>query len=133
MEEIPQGCGQTVLLVEDEAAIRKLGSTMLRQLGYQVLPANTPSEALRLAEERAGEIALLLTDVVMPEMNGRDLADHLRSLYPAIKILFMSGYTSNVIVHRGVLDDGVNFLAKPFSKNDLALKVHSALVPDELQ
>jgi PAS domain S-box-containing protein len=127
MEEIPQGCGQVVLLVEDEAAIRKLGTKMLQQLGYQVLAAEAPSEAIRLAEERIGGIDLLLTDVVMSEMNGRDLADQMRSRYPDIKILFMSGYTSNVIAHRGVLDDGVNFLAKPFSKNDLALKVCSAL------
>ena len=81
-------------------------------------------------EENAGKVDLLITDVVMPEMNGRELADCLIARYPDIKILFMSGYTSNVIFHRGVLDDDVNFIPKPFSKRDLALKVQIALHRD---
>lgn len=127
---IPRGDGERVLLVEDEQAIRRMGKSMLKNLGYQVLEASTPSEAIHLAEEHAGDIHLLLTDVVMPEMNGRDLANKLHALYPNIKILFMSGYTSNVIAHRGVLDDGVNFIPKPFSQKDLAVKVHKVLGQD---
>ena len=88
-----------------------------------MLTAGTPGEAIRLAEEHAGEIHLLITDVVMPEMNGRDLAEQLNPLYPSIKSLFMSGYTANVIAHHGVLDEGVNFIQKPFSIKDLAVKV----------
>ena len=100
---------------------------MLEQLGYRVLAADTPGEAIGLAEEHANEIHLLITDVVMPAMNGRDLAGRLQSLNPGMKILFMSGYTADVIAHRGVLDDGVNFIQKPFSTKDLAFKVREAL------
>jgi PAS domain S-box-containing protein len=121
------GRGETILFVEDEPAILMLGRKILENLGYQVLGAITPSEAIRLAEEHAGEVDLLITDVVMPEMNGRDLASQLQSLYPEMKILFMSGYTANVIAHRGILDDGVNFIQKPFSKDGLAAKVRATL------
>jgi two-component system, cell cycle sensor histidine kinase and response regulator CckA len=79
-----------------------------------VLAAGTPGEAIGLAEEHESEIHLAITDVVMPEMNGRDLAEWLQALYPGMKILFMSGYTADVIAHRGVLEAGVNFLPKPF-------------------
>jgi two-component system cell cycle sensor histidine kinase/response regulator CckA len=92
-----------------------------------VLSAGTPGEAMELAEEHEDELQLLITDVVMPEMNGRDLAELLQSLHPGMKILFMSGYTANVIVKRGVLDEDVNFIEKPFSMKDLALKVRDAL------
>ena len=121
--KIPLGHGETVLVVEDEPALLMLAKIMLEKLGYLVLAAGTPGEALKLAEEHGKNIQLLITDVVMPEMNGRDLAERLRSLYPDMKILFMSGYTSDVIVHRGVLDEGVNFIQKPFSIKDLAVKV----------
>ena len=84
-------------------------------------------DAIGLATEYAGEIRLLVTDVVMPEMNDRDLAERLQSLYPDMKILFMSGYTASVIAHRGVLDEGVNFLQKPFSIKDLAVKIQDAM------
>ena len=100
---------ETILLVEDEPAILKLTTRMLEQLGYTVLAASTPGEAIRLAREHAGEIHLLMTDVVMPEMNGRDLARNLLSLYPHLKCLFMSGYTADVIAHHGVLDEGRAF------------------------
>ena len=100
---------------------------MLERLGYTVVAANSPGEAIRLASEYAGHINLLMTDVVMPEMNGRDLAKNLLLLYPNLKRLFMSGYTANVIAHHGVLDKGVNFIQKPFSKKDLAVKVKEAL------
>ncbi len=125
-EKTPGG-DETVLLVEDEPSILKLGRKMLEELGYRVLEASSPGRALDLAQEHAEEIHLLITDVVMPEMNGRDLAAKLQSLYPRIKVLFMSGYTANVIVHRGVLDDGVCFLQKPFSMEDISFKVREAL------
>ncbi|HNT27945.1 MAG TPA: ATP-binding protein, partial [bacterium] len=121
------GGGETILLVEDETMIRDIARKMLEILGYTVISAATPGEAIRLAREHAGTIHLLFTDVVMPEMNGRELARNLLSLYPDMKRLFMSGYTANVIAHHGVLDHGVHFLQKPFSMNDLAHKVREAL------
>ena len=125
--EIPLSKGETVLLVEDDLSILKLGKRILEDLGYAVMPSNSPSEAIKIAEEQLSKINLLITDVVMPEMNGRELSEHLQSLYPNIKTLFMSGYTANVIAHRGVLDAGVNFISKPFSKESLATKVREAL------
>ena len=104
-----------------------LPGRVLERLGYTVLAASTPGEAIRLAEAHAGEIHLLMTDVVMPEMNGRDLARRLLSLRPRLKCLFMSGYTADVIAHHGVLDEGVHFIQKPFSVEDLAAKVRDAL------
>ena len=125
--EIPGGLGETVLIVEDEESILKMTQMMLERMGYKVLVAGTPGEAIALAREHAGEIRLLITDVVMPEMNGRDLAGNLLSLYPNLKRLFMSGYTANVIAHHGVLDEGVQFIQKPFAKQDLAIKVREVL------
>ncbi|MBT8341012.1 MAG: PAS domain S-box protein [Desulfatitalea sp.] len=127
--EPPCGRGETVLIVEDDGSILKLAKTMLERLGYRVMEARSPGLAIDLAKQHAGQIHLLITDVVMPEMNGRDLADQLHTLYPELKILFMSGYTADVIAHRGVLDAGVNFIQKPFSNKDLAIKVHKALMP----
>ncbi len=118
---------ETILLVEDEPAILRMTAIMLERLGYSVLEASTPGEAIRLAREYSGEIHLLMTDVVMPEMNGRDLAGNLLSLYPNLKCLFMSGYTADVIAHHGVLDEGVNFIQKPFARQDLAFKVREVL------
>ncbi|MDI1249619.1 MAG: PAS domain S-box protein [Lacunisphaera sp.] len=118
---------ETILLVEDEPSILWIAQRVLESLGYTVLAAGTPSEALRLAEKHNGAIQLLMTDVVMPDMNGRDLAKKLISLYPDIKCLFMSGYTDNVIAPHGVLDDGMHFIQKPFLKSDLADKVRAAL------
>lgn len=118
---------ETVLLVEDEPALLDLGIQLLKMQGYRVLAAGTPGEAIRLAEEHSGEIHLLLTDVIMPELNGRELAKNLLSLYPGLKRLFMSGYTSDVIAHHGVLDEGVHFIQKPFSLEALAAKVRDAL------
>ena len=125
--EIPLSRGETVLLVEDDGSILKLGKRILEDLGYAVLSTNSPSEAAKLAEEHTGEINLLITDVVMPEMNGRELSERLQTLYPDLKTLFMSGYTANVIAHRGVLEDGVCFISKPFSKKDMAVKVREVL------
>ena len=124
---LKQGHGMTVLLVEDELSIMKMAEKMLKKLDFQVLAAASPNEALRLADENIGEIQLLITDVVMPGMNGRDLADQLKVLCPDIKILFMSGYTADVIADRGVIDDSMNFIQKPFSMQDLAVKARSAL------
>ncbi len=118
---------ETILLVEDEPAILQVGRRMLERLGYTVIPAASPSEALRLAQQHAGELHLLMTDVVMPDMNGRDLAKLLLSLYPGLKRLFMSGYTADVIAHHGVLDQGVHFIQKPFSMKDLGERVRKAL------
>jgi CheY-like chemotaxis protein len=125
--KIPTSSGEVVLLVEDESAIRKMGKMMLERLGYKVLATGTPDDALRLAAEHPGGIDLLITDVVMPGMNGRDLADQMHTLDPDIKTLFMSGYTADVIAHRGVLEEGVQFIHKPFSKKDLAVKVREIL------
>jgi len=126
----PTGQGETILLVEDEIAILDLGKSMLEKLGYTVLAAHSPGEAFRLVKTHAGAIHLLITDVVMPEMNGRDLAGQLHTLYPGLKTLFMSGYTANVIAHRGILDEGVCFIHKPFSAKDLAVKVREAFAQE---
>ena len=118
---------ETILLVEDEEAILSMTVVMLERLGYTVVAAATPSEAIELARQYKGEIHLLATDVVMPEMNGRDLARSILSFYPDIKRLFMSGYTADVIAHHGVLAERVNFLQKPFSIKSLGAKVREAL------
>jgi signal transduction histidine kinase/CheY-like chemotaxis protein len=118
---------ETILLVEDEPSILQLGKRILEGLGYRVLAAGGPVEALRQAEQFTGGIDLLLTDVVMPEMNGRDLAKNLLARHPGLKLLFMSGYTADVIAHRGVLDEGVRFLQKPFSKSQLSVKIREVL------
>jgi CheY-like chemotaxis protein len=121
---------ETILLVEDEPAILEMTTMMLERAGYAVLAAGTPGEAIRFATEHVGVIHLLMTDVVMPEMNGRDLAKNILSVYPRLKCLFMSGYTADVIAHRGTLDEGINFIEKPFSKAELAAKVREVLDRD---
>ncbi len=118
---------ETILLVEDEPMILTMATQMLVGQGYHVLTAASPWEAIRLAKEHARSIDLLMTDVIMPEMNGRDLAKHLLTISPNIKRLFMSGYTANVIEPHGVLDEGVHFIQKPFSMKDLAAAVREAL------
>ncbi len=125
-EEIPFGEGETLLLVEDDATLLGMTAMMLEQLGYSVRPAATPGEAIRLAEADE-EINMFITDVVMPEMNGRDLAERLRAIRPGLRHLFMSGYTSNVIADNGILDKGLNFIQKPFSLKDLAVKIRRVL------
>jgi two-component system cell cycle sensor histidine kinase/response regulator CckA len=100
---------------------------MLQNQGYTVLAAATPGEAIDFAEKHAGEIHLLMTDVVMPEMNGRDLARLLILLRPGLKQLFMSGYTADIIAHHGVLEEGINFIPKPFLTKYLASKVREVL------
>ncbi|MCF8093138.1 MAG: PAS domain S-box protein [Desulfotignum sp.] len=119
---VPGGT-ETILLVEDEPAILKMTRMMLERKGYTVISAATPAQALEKAQNHAGAIDLLMSDVVMPEMNGRDLATKIIALYPDIRLLFMSGYTANVIAHQGILDKGVAFIQKPFSMAELTEKV----------
>ncbi len=126
-EEIPGAHGETILLVEDEPALLQVGRAMMRQLGYTVLTAGSPGAALQVAEQHDGDIHLLLTDVIMPEMDGRELAAHLTGLRPGLKCLFVSGYTADVIGHHGVLDPGVHFMQKPFSLRDMATKIRETL------
>jgi CheY-like chemotaxis protein len=126
-ERKPLGGSETVLLVEDEASILNLGKEILGRFGYTVLAASTPAEAAELAERHRNPIDLLITDVVMPGMNGRILAEKILALKPEIKTLYMSGYTADVIVHHGVLDEDVHFLQKPFSIQALAAKVREVL------
>jgi CheY-like chemotaxis protein len=123
---VPRG-QETILLVEDEKAILDIVTIMLKEQGYSVLKAGTPGEAIQLAREHVGEIHLLMTDVILPEMNGRELAKNLLSLYPDMKRLFMSGYTADIIAHHGVLDEGVHFIQKPFSLPKMAAQVREVL------
>jgi CheY-like chemotaxis protein len=125
--EIPPGNGATVLLVEDEPQILELARVMLEKIGYRVFAAGTPEQALEIAEKHILEIELLLTDVLMPGMNGRDLAKLLQTLYPGMKVMFMSGYCSNVMFPEGTGHNGVNFLPKPFTLRMLADKVGGAV------
>ncbi|MFO7883675.1 MAG: cache domain-containing protein [Desulfobacteraceae bacterium] len=121
------GGTETILLVEDEPSILKMTRMMLERNGYSVLSAATPVKAIEKAKKYSGAINLLMTDVVMPEMNGRDLAGQITLLYPRICLLFMSGYTADVIAHQGVLDDGVAFIQKPFSMAEMTEKVRELL------
>jgi len=118
---------ETVLLVEDDEAILNLSNMILEKLGYTVLAAQTPVHAIHLAEEHSEDIHLLITDVVMPEMNGQDLAKRLSASRSNLKCLYMSGYTADIITHQGILDEGVNFIQKPFGSDDLAAKVRQVL------
>jgi PAS domain S-box-containing protein len=125
--DLPRGT-EAILLVEDDPALREMAATLLRRLGYTVFAAGNGVEALSLKHERStGQIDLLFTDVVMPHMSGRELADRVRALYPRTKILFTSAYTENAIVHQGVLDKGVALLQKPFTPSALANKVREIL------
>jgi PAS domain S-box-containing protein len=118
---------ETILLVEDDEAILNLSKMILEKQGYTVLAAQTPMHAINLVEEHPGELHLLITDVVMPEMHGRELAEKLSAIRPNLKCLYMSGYTADVIAHRGILDEGVNFIQKPFGSNDFAARVRQVL------
>jgi PAS domain S-box-containing protein len=124
--DLPRG-SETILLTEDEASIRALGSRMLTQLGYTVLPAANGTEATQLAASHGGDIHLLLSDVVMPGMNGIELWERLRLERPALPALFVSGWASEAVVNHGILDGQVPFLQKPFSVHQLAAKVRDVL------
>ncbi|MCX5772904.1 MAG: response regulator, partial [Candidatus Hydrogenedentes bacterium] len=122
----PIGGTETILVVEDDAAVREITRKMLADLGYDVIEADGGPHALTAAAERE-TIHLLLTDVIMPEMSGRLIVEQVAALHPAIKTLYMSGYTANVIAHHGVLDPGVHLLQKPFTNRGLAQKIREVL------
>ena len=127
-DTIPRSLGETLLLVEDEPVILASVCKVLESLGYNVLCANKPADTIRLAASHPGEIHLLMTDVVMPEINGWDLAQQLLTTHPKLKCLFMSGYTADVITNHGILATGLNFIQKPFSFEELASKVRETLL-----
>jgi CheY-like chemotaxis protein len=119
---------ETILLVEDEEIVRKLACRVLQNYRYTVLGASNGEEALRIVQGQNGNpIHLMVTDVVMPGMSGRQLAERLMSLWPEMKVLYMSGYTDNAIVHHGVLDPGTAYIQKPFAPDALASKVREIL------
>jgi len=114
--------------VEDEIEVRKLVAEILKGQGYRVIEASDGEEAIKVAQKNSGnKIHLLLTDVVMPGMSGRELAEMLAPQHPGLRILYMSGYTDNAIVNHGVLDEGVNYIQKPFTLDALARKVREVL------
>ncbi|MDR3701657.1 MAG: PAS domain S-box protein [Candidatus Sulfopaludibacter sp.] len=125
--ESPQGRNETILVVEDEKAVRDLTVRMLQRLGYSVLIASGGAEAIEISGSHPQRIALLLTDVVMPNMSGRQLADVLTVTRPDMKVIYLSGYTENTVIHHGVLDAGIEFLPKPFSREVLAKKIRDVL------
>ncbi|MEN6440863.1 MAG: PAS domain S-box protein [Syntrophobacter sp.] len=125
-------CGsETILLTEDDESLLGLAEIMLRSLGYKVLRASTPREALRVVENHGGEIQLLLTDVVLPEMNGRELAERVRAMRPTLRCLYMSGYSADIIAKRGIMDRKVQLINKPFLKSELAAKIREVLDRDK--
>ncbi len=124
---VSAGNQERILLVEDEQSIRKMTKSMLETLGYKVIEVGTPEEAIAKVSNSPTAFDLLITDVIMPGMNGRDLADHLIKLSANLKVLFMSGYTADIIASRGVINRDVYFLSKPFSMNQLAEKVQLTL------
>lgn len=126
IRQVPTG-SETIMVVEDEPVILKMGKETIERLGYTVLTADNPNSALEIAMEYDKNIDLLITDVVMPDMNGRDLSSQLTKSYPGLKTLYMSGYTADVISRKGVLDEGVHFIQKPFSLQDMAVKVREFL------
>jgi CheY-like chemotaxis protein len=126
VEALAEGT-ETILLVEDDELVRGIASTILRQAGYSVLDAADGESALRICRQHEGTIHMALTDVVMPGMSGRVVADRLKELRPGLSVLFMSGYTQEAIVHHGVLNEGVNFLEKPFTPDALTRRVREVL------
>jgi len=126
-EGLVTGRGETILLVEDAARVRAVVREILEMSGYAVLEAHHGAEALELSNRHGGPIHLLVTDVVMPQMSGRELAQRLATLRPDLKVLYMSGYTDDAIVRHGVLASGIAFLSKPFTPDALALKVRELL------
>jgi CheY-like chemotaxis protein len=124
--EAPGGT-ETVLLVEDEEAVRSMVSKVLQNKGYRVLEASHGNEALEVCDKFEGPIHLMVTDVIMPQMSGRELAERLAIMRPEMRVLYMSGYPDNTIVQHGVLEPGTAFLQKPFTINALELKVREIL------
>jgi CheY-like chemotaxis protein len=126
-ESLAPGHGETILLVEDAQRVRAVVREILEMTGYTVLEARHGAEAVEVANRHAGPIHLLVTDVVMPQMSGRELAQRLATLRPDLKVLYMSGYTDDAIVRHGVLASGIAFLSKPFTPDALAVKVRELL------
>ena len=126
-DPVLEGKGETILIVEDDPRMLDATCALLEQLGYPFLAAASPAEAMKLAEENAGRISLLMTDVIMPGTNGRELSRKARELIPSLKCLFMSGYTANIISTHGVLDEGVAFIQKPFTLAELGRKIRQTL------
>ena len=120
----------TIMVVEDEAMVRDLAENILKRQGYQVLSADSGADCLRRLTDHSGPLDLLLTDVIMPGMNGRDLYRAVRRQFPQVHVLYMSGYTDDVILHHGVLEEGIHFIQKPFSVDGLIAKVGQILEPD---
>ena len=118
---------QKILIVEDDDSVRSIVVAMLVDTGYTILKASDGAEALRVCGEHKGRIDLMLTDVVMPKMSGRELADMLVKTHPKMKVLFMSGYTDDAIQHHGVLDPGIAFIEKPFSQVSLTARIREVL------
>jgi len=116
------GQGQLILLVEDEPSVRSLAADSLRELGYNVVEAESAAAALRMLDGNP-EVALLFTDIVMPDMNGRKLADEAVKRRPGLRVIYTTGFARNAVVHNRVLDPGVNFLPKPFTLQQLADKL----------
>jgi len=125
-KDIPQG-SETVLVVEDDEMVRNLTRKILKMYGYNVLEAQNGEAALRVSKQQDGPIHLLIIDVVMPDISGRELAERLQRLRPEMKVLYMSGYTENAIGHHGVLDPGVAFIQKPFTHEDLIRRTRKVL------
>ena len=123
----PPSGDETILLVEDSESLREVTAEFLRVAGYRVIEAADSEIALRVAREYRDAIHLLLTDVVLPGMSGPELSDEVLRLHPETRTLFMTGYTSEAIVHRGILDDGLSLLTKPFTRSALTQKVHDML------
>jgi CheY-like chemotaxis protein len=123
---VPRGAGETILVVEDSDAVRHVTGDMLGRLGYRVLSARDGEQALEIAGA-AGPLHLLLTDVVLPRRNGKEIATRLCELRPDLRVLFMSGYASDVIAHQGVVDEGVSVIQKPLQFDALARKVREVL------
>jgi CheY-like chemotaxis protein len=128
---LPRGT-ETILLVEDDPALREMSTMLLKRLGYDVWPAANGATALGLVEQRGKDcVDLLFTDVVMPQMSGKELSDRILEKHPGTRVLFTSAYTENSIVHQGALNEGVALLQKPFSPSALALKVREVLNGDK--
>ncbi len=125
-KDIPRG-SETILIVEDDDEVRKLAVMILEKQGYTVLAASRGIEALHLCERHGSPIGLMLTDVVMPGMDGRELTARLKQVFPGMKVLYMSGYTHNAITHHGVLEKGVDYIQKPFTLEALMIKVREVM------
>src|SRR5262249_17936438 len=126
-QEAVAGGTETILLVEDEPAVLELAHRTLQQLGYNVLPCAGPDEAPRTFGEYQNRVELLVTDLAMPRLTGKELAARIPALSPGVPVLFSSGYGENIIARQGVIDDGLNFIGKPYRPRDLAAKVRGLL------